>query len=344
MRFILAACFGLFFLFLPFSVNAQGIVPIACTGADAPISCGTCEFVDLVSNVIQFVITLSTILATLVIIWAGFKLVTSAGNPSAMTYSKKVITNVLIGYVLLLCAVIIVNTILGVLIGDDNRSLILSWQKVDCVYANAPVLREVSEPNIEGFDAFVESNPGWQRGVYGFNDIPATRCSSVDNCAAAITTCEASGMLARYDNQIPGLVECDLPNNDSGSYLGPLAQCSADNPFCSVTVLRNAGFTESQANVMSCIAITESSGNPSIGPYNERHVGSDSSACGLFQVTQTTWNTYKPSGECSDWRSNCQRAACNAQVALTLVRNNNYKDWSCDGCNAKAQACVNKYQ
>lgn len=129
----------------------------------------------------------------------------------------------------------------------------------------------------------------------------------------------------------------------AGSYTGPLPQCQPGNTACSVEALQRAGFTESQANVMSCIAITESSGNPNIGPYNERHPESDSSACGLFQVVRTTWNSYA-TGACSDFRSNCTNQACNKQVALALVRNNQYRDWTCPNCNNKAAACVMRYR
>ena len=303
---------------------------------------------DSVNNVIQFTITLGTIFATLIIIWAGFKLVTSAGNPSAMQSAKKIITNVLIGFVLLLTAFLIVNTILGVIINGPDRANLLNWQEIECIRPNAPTLTDQGEPEFQALDIFVENNDGWYRGVYTENDIPATRCSSADACAAAVQACTEAGLSAVYDNQIPGIVECALPpggtNSGGGNYTGALAQCSPSNTACSVEALRAAGYNESQANIMSCIAITESSGNPSVGPYNERHPGSNSSACGLFQITQTTWNTYRPSGSCSDWRSNCQNAACNRQVALTLVRNNGYRDWTCPNCNNKAAACVRAYQ
>jgi len=124
-------------------------------------------------------------------------------------------------------------------------------------------------------------------------------------------------------------------------YSGTTAQCSSSNLACSPAALQSAGFTQSQANVMSCIAVTESSGIPGTPPYNIAHPGSNSTACGTFQITRTTWNKYA-TGACSSF-SNCQNAACNIQVAQTLVANNGYSDWTCANCNSKASACIQKY-
>lgn len=119
------------------------------------------------------------------------------------------------------------------------------------------------------------------------------------------------------------------------------ALCSNANPACSPTALQNAGFSAPQSRIMSCIAVTESSGNPGTPPYNTTHPSSNSTACGTFQITKTTWSTYA-SGACSDF-SNCTNADCNMQVAKTLVSNNGYKDWTCANCNSKASSCIQQY-
>ena len=121
-----------------------------------------------------------------------------------------------------------------------------------------------------------------------------------------------------------------------------LAQCSSGNTACSPAALQTAGFTPSQANVMSCIAVTESSGTAGTPPYNTTHPGSNSTACGTFQITQTTWNRYAPSS-CADFATNCMNASCNMQVARILVSKNGYSDWTCANCNNKAASCVQQY-
>lgn len=124
---------------------------------------------------------------------------------------------------------------------------------------------------------------------------------------------------------------------------GSNAQCASSNMACSPSALESAGLGSSQANVMSCIAVTESSGNPSTPPYNQIHSGSNSTACGTFQITQTTWNGMNPTGACSDWASSCENAACNARVATMLVSQSGYSSWTCPGCNSKASSCVSAY-
>lgn len=122
---------------------------------------------------------------------------------------------------------------------------------------------------------------------------------------------------------------------------GSAGQCSSSNTACSPSALQAAGFDATQANVMSCLAMTESSGVPSTPPYNVAHPSSNSTACGTFQITKTTWNG-AASGSCSDF-SNCQNAACNAQVAQTLVSQSGYSSWTCPKCNSKAAGCVQTY-
>ena len=121
-----------------------------------------------------------------------------------------------------------------------------------------------------------------------------------------------------------------------------LPQCSVGNSACSPAALQSAGLTATQANIMSCIAVTESSGTAGTPPYNISHPGSNSTACGTFQITQTTWNKYAKGG-CSNFSSSCQNATCNIQVAQALVAQNGYTDWTCANCNSKAASCIQQY-
>ena len=123
---------------------------------------------------------------------------------------------------------------------------------------------------------------------------------------------------------------------------GPLPQCSEGNDACSVSALQQAGLTEQQANVMSCIAMTESSGIPSWGPHSDRNPGSGSTACGTFQITGSTWRDVAPAG-CANHRLCCTNAEHNKQAMVSLVRTRGYQPWTCEGCNAKAIQCVRKY-
>lgn len=130
----------------------------------------------------------------------------------------------------------------------------------------------------------------------------------------------------------------------TGGGRGTGAQCSAANTACSLNALRAAGMTEAQANVMSCIAMTESSGNPNA-------VNPSGGACGTFQILPSNWNNPRlhPPGSGCGPSTPCTDARCNALVAQSLMAGRSargqspYGDWTCPGCNAHAQGCVARY-
>ncbi|QQR65346.1 transglycosylase SLT domain-containing protein [Candidatus Kaiserbacteria bacterium] len=147
----------------------------------------------------------------------------------------------------------------------------------------------------------------------------------VDNPTMTATMTGPSG--GATTNTGPG----GMTNPGGGSGI----QCGSLNPACSVNALTAAGFTPSQANVMSCIAMTESSGNPTAQ-------NKSGSACGTFQVIKSTWESAAKGTSCSSF-SSCTNASCNAEVAKKLVSQSGYSSWTCANCNAKAQACITKY-
>lgn len=119
---------------------AQGLVPSCPAGATScpeayhPDNYGACEVVVLANNLISFFIGLIAVVGSIVMVYAGYLLVTSRGNVSQMEKAKSMFTNVLIGVVIMLSAFLIVNTVLGVLVGTDSP--ILNWNEIKCQYAN----------------------------------------------------------------------------------------------------------------------------------------------------------------------------------------------------------------
>ena len=108
-------------------------------------------------------------------------------------------------------------------------------------------------------------------------------------------------------------------NGNAVSISGKSGQlCSDANTACSPAVLQNAGFNQTQAITMSCIAMTESTGNPN-------SPDSSTGACGLFQITNKTsgsnWQNPKyHTGSCST-ASSCNDPVCNTQTAQIMFRN-----------------------
>ncbi len=118
------------------------------------------------------------------------------------------------------------------------------------------------------------------------------------------------------------------------------AQCA--NSVCSPVTLNQMGYSQAQANVMACIAMTESSGDPT-------RVNPKSSACGTFQILPSNWRNAKLHQDGCSSATSCTDAYCNAQSAYLLSQGrvragqSAYADWTCPGCNSRAAACVQKY-
>lgn len=139
----------------------------------------------------------------------------------------------------------------------------------------------------------------------------------------------------------------------SGGGGGPLSQCLNSN--CSPSVLQEVGFSASQANAMSCIAMTENSGGSG---------GCNGNACGTFQIMITAnplvGSACGPSGSlncpvlcrgsvngqnrppsCDVCVQAAQDPVCNAQAAANLYAQNGYTPWTVG--NQNAANCIAQY-
>jgi hypothetical protein len=121
------------FLFTNVSgVFAQVLVPAGRNGDFSASGYGTCEFIELVNNGIGFLIGLFSLLAVIVFVYAGFLMVSSAGNMPRIQQARGLFTNVAIGLVIMLSAFLVVNTILSVLSGGSA----FNWETIECSYEN----------------------------------------------------------------------------------------------------------------------------------------------------------------------------------------------------------------
>jgi hypothetical protein len=97
---------------------------IPCKGPD----CQLCHLIQLMNNFINLLIALGVLWAVVMISFAGFKLVTSAGSSEAKQQAKSSILNVLIGFVIMLLAYLMVDTFMGALTGKG-----LSVRGIQCM-------------------------------------------------------------------------------------------------------------------------------------------------------------------------------------------------------------------
>ena len=91
------------FLFvLPMVSIAADLVP-ECGGENQP-ACQACYAVELVNNVVSWLVMILGVIAAILIVVAGARLVTSGGNASAMEAAKSSMSNLIIGYIIVLSA------------------------------------------------------------------------------------------------------------------------------------------------------------------------------------------------------------------------------------------------
>ncbi len=108
------------------------ISPTSSEKSDLPagklISCyNYCTFSDFLrtlNNIITFLITTLFIpTVVLLFIYAGFKYITAQGDPKKIIDLKKLIINIFLGMLLVLCSWLIVKVILTVLVKDSDSAL-----------------------------------------------------------------------------------------------------------------------------------------------------------------------------------------------------------------------------
>lgn len=136
-----------------FAITAlYSFAPEAAQAQNGFVSCeGTwndpCDFCDLVStarNILDFLITIAVIIAVIIIVFAGLRLTTSAGNVAAKDAAKGYMTNAIIGLILVLVSWLIIDTIMKVLVDQEvgaGGQDFGVWHRIEC--RDQPTPREV---------------------------------------------------------------------------------------------------------------------------------------------------------------------------------------------------------
>jgi len=127
-------------LLVPVQASALNIWEGAKCGAEEPIetggpvgSCTICDAYIVAKNIVNFLIELSFVIATAMIVWGGLQMILSTGNPSKVSQAKSIMINALIGLAIALTAWLVVNTIITVLANVYYDSPgVLPWNEIQC--------------------------------------------------------------------------------------------------------------------------------------------------------------------------------------------------------------------
>lgn len=323
---------------------ASNIIP--CTGLD----CRPCDLAALAQNFINYLIGLTIPLAAVMFAWAGILYFTSATNEANITKAKAVFKVVLWGFLIAIGAYIAIQLLLRTLLGNEYKN----WNSIQCVdnSLRPGSLQAGSKTTNVGefFGGLGRINTGAP------SPIMVSGGNSISTFEQRFT---AANGTARCPTGYTYLAEADTCSDEEGNFKDPVysaggggvgsgsrgyAQCSMYNINCSVDVLREMGLSEAQANVMSCVAVTENAGNA---------VGcSGTGPCGTFQISKTNWRQYAPA-ECqaSNFNNNIIAAqnngSCNLVTAANMVMENGYQPWTGHNngvyWNTAARTCVSNY-
>lgn len=113
-----------------------GLVNCGQTNSDGEIPnwCDWSDFVQLINNLISWLIGLATVVATLLFMYAGFLYLTSGGSESQTDQATAIFSNVAVGFGIILVAWMLVTSIVSLLTGAswiDQNSDLLPISQVD---------------------------------------------------------------------------------------------------------------------------------------------------------------------------------------------------------------------
>ena len=179
-------------VFLPSLATAQGDVSIynpdpeyglVPCGSSGQEPCTTNHVVAFANNLITWLISILGIIAVIALIITGFKLVVSAGNPSAWAEAKSMFTNIVIGIVIILAAWLVVDTILKGLTDEGLN------ERSDDLQVEEPV-----EPVERGQQYYFEEQGGRNE----------TGSGTLEECQARVQQLLSEGRRVTQCTPVPG--------------------------------------------------------------------------------------------------------------------------------------------
>lgn len=180
-------------LMTPSFVFGQGLVP-QCSRGEGSEPCQFCHVVELINNVVAWLVGVLGIIAALIIMYAGFLMVASGGNASAKEKAKGFIVNIVIGYVLVLGAWILIDTGFRALIGGQSYGM---WNQIQCT--DQPRATEALNRRIITLENTFPT-PGQSRGTAyapgGASGMSDAELQAYARQAASLSADEADALIA----------------------------------------------------------------------------------------------------------------------------------------------------
>lgn len=85
--------------------------------------CDFDDFIGLINGVVNWIIGIAGVIFTISAVWGGFLYMTSGTSLGDKEKAKSILWSTLLGFVIILCAWLIVYTILRYMVGEDSDVL-----------------------------------------------------------------------------------------------------------------------------------------------------------------------------------------------------------------------------
>jgi len=117
---------SLFILGPALPAEAQNVPPLVPCGhvVDGQLDeCGFEDFIELINNIISFLLFISVPIAVIAFIYSGFLFMTSQGDAAQVSKARGIFKNVAIGFIFVLSAWLIVYLIVTSLLDPESYEL-----------------------------------------------------------------------------------------------------------------------------------------------------------------------------------------------------------------------------
>lgn len=130
---------GIFLILFPLMAGAAGLVPCGrgvndseTPNIDESLPCTVCDLLVLAQNVLKFAFEIAFLIVVGFIVYGGFRWIFSLGKEENIKAGQQIITNAIIGIVIILSAWIIVNTVFWLIAQAGGEDYTGTWYKIEC--------------------------------------------------------------------------------------------------------------------------------------------------------------------------------------------------------------------
>ncbi len=118
-------------LLVPVVVSAQVEILVPCNevaynSGGQVVDCNFAKLIELFSNILRWLVWISVPLATVMMVYGGFLMITSPTEAGQRTHAKGIFMSAMIGMIAILAAYLIIDTILTELTGKGVKGRLSS--------------------------------------------------------------------------------------------------------------------------------------------------------------------------------------------------------------------------